>query len=119
LDHSQGTPPALASSPGNSLGEQIQRQIPAARVVKAFNFIGTHIMVNARREEGIPTMFTAGNDIAAKKWVADLASLWGWSETIDMGRIEQAYWLEAFAMFWIIYGFKNNQWQHAFKLLKK
>jgi predicted dinucleotide-binding enzyme len=119
LDFSDGAPPKLASSPGNSLGEQIQKQLPKAKVVKAFNSIGAHIMIDAKREEGTPNLLIAGNDNRAKKWVADLASQWGWSDTIDIGGIDNAYWLEAFAMLWILYGFKTNNWQHAFKLLKK
>ena len=33
--------------------------------------------------------------------------------------IENAYWLETNAMLWIMYAFKNNSWNHAFKFLRK
>lgn len=118
LDFSKGVPPGFTATLGNSLGEQIQKHIPNAKVVKAFNTIGAHIIINPEREEGIPDLFVAGND-DAKKQFSDLIQNWGWNSVIDMGDISQSYWLETFAMLWIHYGFKYNSWNHAFKLLKK
>jgi 8-hydroxy-5-deazaflavin:NADPH oxidoreductase len=119
LDFSKGVPPGFTVTLGNSLGEQIQKHIPNAKVVKAFNTIGAHIMVNPKREEGIPDLLIAGNDDDAKKKFSDLIKGWGWGNVIDLGNISQSYWLEAFAMIWIHYGFKYNSWNHAFKLLRK
>lgn len=119
LDFSRGVPPSFTVTLGNSLGEQIQKQIPNAKVVKAFNTIGAHIMVSPMREEGSPDLFIAGNDDAAKKKFISLAEQMGWQNVIDLGDISQSYWLEANAMLWIYYGFKYNSWNHAFKLLKK
>jgi len=119
LDFSKGVPPKFAAELGNSLGEQIQKFIPEAKVVKAFNIINASIMINARLQEGQPDMFIAGNDEGAKRWVSQLAQSWGWNSCVDMGGISESYWLETFAMFWILYGFRNNHWSHAFKLLKK
>lgn len=119
LDFSQGVPPKFTVTLGNSLGEQIQKQIPNAKVVKAFNTIGAHIMVNPKREEGSPDLFIAGNDDNAKKKLANLAEQMGWQSVVDLGDISQSFWLEANAMLWINYGFKYNSWTHAFKLLKK
>lgn len=76
-------------------------------------------MINAPREEGVPDLFIAGNDREAKAFVNDIAMQWGWGSVIDIGDISQSFFLEAFAHLWIIYGFKNNNWTHAFKLLKK
>jgi predicted dinucleotide-binding enzyme len=118
LDFSKGVPPQFTATPGNSLGEQIQKHIPEARLVKAFNTIGAHIMINPKREEGIPDLFIAGNDESVKNQFKDLIGNWGWGSIIDMGDISQAYWLETFAMLWIHYAFRNNNWNHAFKLLK-
>lgn len=119
LDFSKGVPPIFIVTLGNSLGEQIQRFIPNAKVVKAFNTIGAHIMVKPMREEGSPDLFIAGNDDNAKKKFVSLAEQMGWQSIIDLGDISQSYWLEANAMLWINYGFKYNSWNHAFKLLKK
>lgn len=119
LDFSLGVPPKFTATLGNSLGEQIQKHIPQAKVVKAFNTIGAHIMVNAKREEGSPDLLIAGNDESAKKQFGELIKNWGWGSIIDMGDISQAFWLETNAMLWIYYAFKNNTWNHAFKLLRK
>ena len=119
LDLSQGRPPRIAVSPGNSGGEQIQKLLPEAKVVKAFNIISAYIMIKPKREEGDPDLFIAGNDSEAKQKVTSLAKGLGWKCIVDMGDISQSYWLETLAMMWIYYGFKNNSWSHAFKLLKK
>ena len=119
LDHSQGPLPKFAVSLGNSLGEQVQNQLPETKVVKAFNTINVYIMINPKREEGIPDLFIAGNDDSAKKVVGDIALKWGWASVIDMGDISMSYWLETFAMLRIYFGFKYNTWTYAFKLLRK
>jgi predicted dinucleotide-binding enzyme len=118
LDFSQGAPPKFAVTLGNSLGEQVQRHIPDAKVVKAFSTIGAHIMISPKREEGMPSFFVAGND-EAKKVVAEIIKPWGWGEPVDFGDIAASYWLEANAMMWIQYGFTHNTWSHAFRLLVK
>src|SRR5690606_13848887 len=119
LDASQGPPPKLASSFGNSAGDQIQKLLPDSKVVKAFNTINAYIMINAKQGEGDPDLFISGNDDDAKKQVTQFAEQLGWKSVIDLGDISNAYWLETFAMLWIVYGFKTNNWSHAFKLLKK
>src|SRR5918912_4383446 len=45
LDFSGGMPPTLSVSNDDSLGEQIQREFPDARVVKALNTISSVVMV--------------------------------------------------------------------------
>lgn len=62
-------------------------------------------------------MFIAGNDAAAKATVAGVLEQFGW-ETEDMGGAEAARAIEPLCMLWCIPGFKDNQWTHAFKLLK-
>ena len=119
LDFSKGSPPQLDASPGNSGGEKVQRWLPDSGVVKAFNTINAYIMINAKRAEGDPDLFICGNDPEAKNKVTNFAKQWEWKNIIDMGDISEAYWLEALAMLWIHYGFKNNNWSHAFKLLIK
>ncbi len=119
LDFSGGVPPKLKSAPGGSGGEKIQETLPGAKVVKAFNTISAYIMCNPKREEGMPDLFIAGNDEDAKNKVSSFAKDWGWNSIIDMGDISKAFLLEAFAQLWIEYGFKYNNWTHAFKLLKK
>ena len=46
LTFSRGMPPTLWVSNTNSLGEQIQRAFPRAKVVKSLNTMNARIMVN-------------------------------------------------------------------------
>ena len=119
LDMSNGVPPGFTGTLGNSLGEQIQKELPNAKVVKAFNSLSMHIIVNPKREEGDPVLFIAGNDETAKENVTAIAKNWGWKDVVDFGDISESFWLETFGMLWIRYAFKNNSWSHAFKLMRK
>lgn len=119
LDLSQGVPPGFTGTLGNSLGEQIQKELPHAQVVKAFNTLSMHIIINPKREEGEPVLLIAGNDNGAKEKVSIIAKNWGWDDVVDFGDISESYWLETFGMVWIRYAFKNNSWSHAFKLMRK
>lgn len=100
-----------------SLMETLQARVPEAKFVKAFNSVGNGVMYKPAFAEGKPTMFICGNDEAAKQTVTDLLTAFGW-ETADMGKAEAARAIEPLAMLWCIPGFLQNQWGHAFKLLK-
>ena len=100
-----------------SLAERLQREFPDAKLVKAFNSVGSARMVNPQFAGGRPTMFICGNDEGAKKAVGGILDQFGW-ETADMGRIEAARAIEPLCMLWCIPGFLRNEWTHAFKLLK-
>jgi predicted dinucleotide-binding enzyme len=100
-----------------SLMEQLQREFPEARLVKAFNSVGAARMVNPQYAGGPPTMFICGNDEGAKHTVSRVLDEFGW-ETADMGGAEAARAIEPLCMLWCIPGFRNNQWTHAFKLLR-
>lgn len=102
----------------HSLLEQLQREFPDARLVKAFNSVGAGQMVNPHYAAGKPTMFICGNDEAAKKTVSEILDQFGW-ETADMGRVEAARAIEPLCMLWCIPGFTRNEWTHAFKLLRR
>ena len=100
-----------------SLMEQLQREFPGAHLVKAFNSVGAARMVDPQYKEGRPTMFICGNDEAAKRTVGQILDQFGW-ETADMGKATAARAIEPLCMLWCIPGFLQNQWTHAFKLLK-
>jgi predicted dinucleotide-binding enzyme len=100
-----------------SLMEQLQRDYPAARFVKAFNSVGAVRMVNPQYTGGRPTMFICGNDSAAKEIVTGILGQFGW-ESADMGGVEAARAIEPLCMLWCIPGLIRNEWTHAFKLLK-
>jgi predicted dinucleotide-binding enzyme len=107
----------MFTSPTLSLMEQLQSRFPAANFVKVFNCVGAAFMVNPQFPGGPPTMFIAGASQAAKKRVTAILDQFGW-ETADMGGAESARAIEPLCMLWCLPGFLNNQWTHAFKLLK-
>ena len=118
LDLSKGAPPGLAVGHTDSGGETVQRFLPDARVVKAFNIVGNPHMFKPDFPGGPPTMFICGNDGRAKKSVAEILDAFGW-ETVDIGGLEGSRLLEPLAMLWIMYYFKAGTGNHAFKLLRK
>jgi predicted dinucleotide-binding enzyme len=100
-----------------SLMEKTQRLIPRAKMVKAFNSVGSSQMYKPDLPGGPPTMFICGDDESAKGTVSVLLADFGW-ETADMGRAVAARAIEPLCMLWCIPGLLHNQWSHAFKLLK-
>ncbi len=104
------------TGPNESLGERLQKKIPAARVVKAFNSVGNALMVNPRFSQGVPTMFLCGDSEDAKAQVSAIIRQFGW-EPYDCGGIVSARAIEPLCMLWCLPGFLRNDWQHAFKML--
>jgi predicted dinucleotide-binding enzyme len=117
LDFSGGFPPKLSISGEDSLGERVQRALPDAKVVKAFNTIGNPYFVDPRLSEGRPTMLIAGDDEDAKRTVGDVLADFGWSDTVDIGGIEGSRELEAICIAWVKIGGARGAWDHGFKLL--
>eukprot|EP00475_Leptophrys_vorax_P046285 TRINITY_DN988_c0_g1_i1.p1 TRINITY_DN988_c0_g1~~TRINITY_DN988_c0_g1_i1.p1 ORF type:complete len:218 (-),score=79.51 TRINITY_DN988_c0_g1_i1:130-783(-) len=106
-----------STGPNESLMEKLQLEVPDARFVKAFNSVGSGLMVNPELEGGRPTMFICGNDEAAKLEVTKILDLFGW-ETEDVGAIEAARAIEPLAMLWCAGGFVKNDWVKAFKYIR-
>ena len=113
-----GAPPALALGHTDSGGEQVQRWLPEARVVKCFNMVGHAHMVSPSFPGGPPDMFYCGNDAAAKETVAKLLTQLGWPST-DLGGIEYARVLEPLCILWVAYGMRTGTWNHALKMIRK
>jgi len=103
LDFSKGMPPSLLPQyvNTNSLGEEIQKALPGANVVKSLNIVNCEVMVNAKKTGGDPTMFVAGNEAKAKGEVKDLLKQFGWSDVIDLGDISAARALEMMLPIWL------------------
>jgi len=118
LKFTPGRPPELALGHTDSGGEQVQRWLPSARVVKAFNTVGYGMMFKPDLPGGPPDMFICGNEAAAKKTVSEILKSFGW-ETIDIGGIEGARLLEPLCVLWVGYAMRTNTRTHAFKLLRK
>ncbi len=100
-----------------SLMEHLQREFADAHFVKAFNSVGSALMVNPQFGGEQPTMFICGNDATAKQSVSGILDQFGW-DVEDMGSAEAARAIEPLCMLWCIPGMLRNEWTHAFKLLK-
>ena len=102
-----------------SLMERLQTIAPDAQFVKAFNSIGSALMVNPEfGDDTKPTMFICGNNDDAKKKVHEILEKFGF-EVEDMGKVESARAIEPLCILWCIPGFLRNEWSHAWKLRKK
>src|SRR5208283_648097 len=119
LEMSAAGSPRLAVGHTDSAGETVQRLLPKAKVVKAFNIVAAGHMVHPALPDGTPDMLIAGDDAEAKAEVGRLLQAFGWRRPIDMGDITASRLLEPFAMVWISYAFRNNHWTHAFSLLNR
>lgn len=108
--------PALAVGHTDSGGEIVQRAIPDARVVKAFNTVNSSLMVDPQLPGGPHPMFIAGNDEAAKRTVAEILDDFGWS-AFDVGGIERSRELESLVILWVAIGQRRGAFDHVFTLV--
>jgi 8-hydroxy-5-deazaflavin:NADPH oxidoreductase len=98
-----GPAPTLAVANTDSLGEQIQRTFPRARVVKALNTMNCAVMARPDRVPGDHVAFVAGDDAAAKQVVIGVLADMGWKRTdvVDLGGITAARGTEMFMPLWL------------------
>jgi 8-hydroxy-5-deazaflavin:NADPH oxidoreductase len=103
LDFSQGFPPSLDPVNTDSLGEQIQRAFPGAKVVKTLNTMNSLVMTEPGRVPGEHSVFVSGDDSAAKDAVTALLVSWGWPQrsVIDLGDISAARGTEMMLPVWL------------------
>ncbi len=101
LDFSKGMPPTLSIVNTDSLGEQIQRKFPKARVVKALNTLTAALMLEPQKLKGETDLLICGNDKAAKEQVTALLQSFGWKSVIDLGEIGNARGTEMWLALWI------------------
>jgi predicted dinucleotide-binding enzyme len=91
LEFSQGFPPNLFVKDDDSLGEQIQRAFPDARVVKALNTMIGDVMTTPKSvADGNHSVFLSGDDSEAKRVISELLAAFGWADVIDLGGIQTA-----------------------------
>lgn len=83
---------------GTSAAEEIQRRLPGARVVKAFNTLLASIQANPNAAGEPAQALIAGDDAGAKADVAQLASSIG-LEPVDVGPLPFARHMERLAFF--------------------
>jgi len=104
LDTSSGLPPSLTVCNTDSLGEQVQREFPETRVVKALNTVNCDVMVDPGRVPGDHDLFICGNDATAKREVIDRLCEWfGWKpgNIVDLGDISNSRGTEMFLALWV------------------
>ncbi|MFY9716638.1 MAG: NAD(P)-binding domain-containing protein [Thermoplasmata archaeon] len=118
LDFSHGMPPGLFVGTTDSLGERVQRKLPAAHVVKCFNTVGNLTMVDPKIAGGPPRMLICGNDAAAKQRTEAILRELGWGGALDVGGIDGARWLEALVPLWVRAGVALNTWEHMFQVVR-
>jgi predicted dinucleotide-binding enzyme len=100
LDFSRGMPPTLLIANTDSLGEQVQRTHPDAKVVKALNTMNCNVMVNPGLVKGEHDVFISGNDPEAKARVVELLRTFGWKNVVDAGDISAARGQEMLLVMW-------------------
>lgn len=103
LDFSKGMPPTLTICNTDSLGEQIQKTFPMAKVVKSLNTLNAYLMVNPSLLPEPTNIFLNGNDAEAKAEVKKLLITFGWNEKdiIDLGDITTARGTEQLLPIWV------------------
>lgn len=102
LDFSKGMPPTLTVCNTDSIGEQIQRAFPDAKVVKTLNTINCNVMVTPHIVPGPHDIFMSGNDAKAKAKVREIVTDWfGWKSVIDLGDITTARGPEMYLALWV------------------
>jgi predicted dinucleotide-binding enzyme len=104
LDFSHGMPPSLNPCNTDSLAEQVQREFPEVRVVKALNTMNVKVMVQPSLVPGDHNLFICGNDQGARLAVAQyLADWFGWKREniLDLGDITAARGLEMLLPLWL------------------
>jgi predicted dinucleotide-binding enzyme len=90
----------LTAANTDSLGEQIQRAFPDARVVKSLNTMNCNVMVAPGKLTQTTDVFVSGNDADAKATVMALLREFGWKSIIDLGDITTARSVEAYVLLW-------------------
>jgi 8-hydroxy-5-deazaflavin:NADPH oxidoreductase len=103
LDFSGGMPPTLSVANTDSLGEQIQRAFPEAKVVKTLNTVSALVMVAPAAVAGADHhVFVSGDDADAKAQVGGWLGEWfGWQNVIDLGGISSARGPEMYLTLWL------------------
>jgi predicted dinucleotide-binding enzyme len=120
LDFSKGMPASLIPqyTNTNSLGEEIQKLLPGANVVKTLNMVNCEVMVNPKKSGGDPTMFVSGNNAEAKERVTKLLNQFGWTDIIDLGDITTARGTEMLLPIWLRTYMATGNGYFGFKIIR-
>lgn len=84
----------LVVQPGDSAAEEIQRALPAARVLKAFNTNFAATLASGQVGDSATTVLVAGDDAEAKAALVQAVTAGG-VRAVDAGALVRAHELEA------------------------
>ncbi|MDQ7991272.1 MAG: NAD(P)-binding domain-containing protein [Propionicimonas sp.] len=98
LDFSGGFPPTLFVKDTDSLGEQLQRALPRARLVKTLNTVTASLQVHPPAEG---TVFVAGDDADARALMTRVLTEVGHSDVVDLGDLAGARGVEMYLPLWL------------------
>jgi predicted dinucleotide-binding enzyme len=109
----------LEAGTTTSGGEMVAAWARGAKVVKAFNSIGSSIMADAKLRGASALLFYCGDDEDAKGTVHDLAAELGF-DAEDAGALTQARLLEPLALLWISLAFTRGFGREfAFQIIRR
>jgi 8-hydroxy-5-deazaflavin:NADPH oxidoreductase len=114
-----GGRPVLAIGHDDSGAEMLQRLVPGAHVVKAFNILGADDMVSPRFPEGPPTMLVCGDHEPAVQQAITLCRELGWTDILNLGGLHLARLTEALSVLWVYSALAAGSWDVAFRLIRR
>lgn len=98
---------------------EVAAGLPGARVVKAFNTMGSNIMADTGFGALHADNYICGDDVQARAVAADLSRQLGF-EVVDAGTLANAGLLEGLARLWIDLVYRQGMGRDiAFKLLRR
>jgi predicted dinucleotide-binding enzyme len=101
LDFSKGFPPLVTAPQDDSIGEQVQRAFPEAKVVKTLNTLNASVMAHPEALPEPTSVFVSGDDADAKATVTAMLHEFGHTDVIDLGDITTARGTEWMMPFWL------------------
>jgi predicted dinucleotide-binding enzyme len=101
-----------------SWSEEMQKRLPAARVVKSFNAQGAENLANPVYHGVAASNFFCGDDADAKRIVKTLIEQIGF-EAVDAGPLKSARLLEPLMLLWLASAQTVGTRDIAFKLLQR
>lgn len=121
LDGTPGQPRSLVLANTDSLGEQIQRTFPDARVVKTLNTVFVEVMVDPSRLPGLHNVFVSGDDAEAKATVATLLGEFGWpsESVVDLGEIRTARGVEMYSSLFFTLAGVLRTWDFNISIVRR
>jgi len=91
----------MAMAVESSAGQVIQSLVPDAKLVKAFNTVGFHVMAEPAAAGGPVSVPLVGDDADAKVAVASLVTALGF-DPVDLGPIKHAHATEQMAILYLV-----------------